>query len=67
MTIMRRPCPTCGAATDDTAANAFRPFCSERCQQLDLARWLDGAYAVPGEPLPPDAHRPVPSSGRDER
>jgi endogenous inhibitor of DNA gyrase (YacG/DUF329 family) len=31
---------------------AWRPFCSERCKLLDLARWADGAYAVPGEPEP---------------
>ncbi len=28
----------------------FRPFCSARCKQVDLGRWLDGHYAVPGEP-----------------
>ncbi|MBP7779636.1 MAG: DNA gyrase inhibitor YacG [Acidobacteria bacterium] len=26
----------------------FRPFCSRRCQQGDLARWADGTYRVPG-------------------
>jgi len=30
----------------------WRPFCSQRCQQLDLARWADGSYRVPGEPVP---------------
>jgi len=30
----------------------WRPFCSERCRNLDLARWVDGSYQVPGEPLP---------------
>jgi endogenous inhibitor of DNA gyrase (YacG/DUF329 family) len=29
---------------------AFRPFCSRRCADIDLARWLGGAYAIPGEP-----------------
>ena len=28
---------------------AWRPFCGERCKILDLARWADGAYAVPGD------------------
>jgi endogenous inhibitor of DNA gyrase (YacG/DUF329 family) len=28
---------------------AWRPFCSERCQLQDLARWADEAYRVPGE------------------
>jgi len=30
---------------------AWRPFCSERCKLQDLARWADGSYKVPGEPL----------------
>ena len=28
----------------------WRPFCSERCRNEDLARWVTGGYAVPGEP-----------------
>jgi len=30
---------------------AWRPFCSKRCQQLDLAKWVDGDYRVAGEPM----------------
>ena len=30
----------------------WRPFCSERCRNEDLARWADGRYQVPGDPLP---------------
>jgi endogenous inhibitor of DNA gyrase (YacG/DUF329 family) len=26
---------------------AFRPFCSARCRDLDLGKWLDGSYAIP--------------------
>ena len=34
----------------------WRPFCSERCRNEDLARWAEGAYRVPAEPIrPPDA------------
>ncbi len=36
-------CPICG---EPTSAN-FRPFCSRRCADVDLARWLNGAYAIP--------------------
>ena len=39
-------CPMCKAKTD----RAFRPFCSRRCAELDLARWLNGSYAIPGPP-----------------
>ena len=37
-------CPICTAPTE----KAFRPFCSRRCADVDLSRWLRGAYAVPG-------------------
>ncbi len=36
-------CPICGAPT----TRDFRPFCSRRCADVDLARWLKGAYAIP--------------------
>ena len=38
-----RPCPICGKP----AAPAARPFCSKRCADIDLYRWLGGVYAVP--------------------
>ena len=37
------PCPICGKATDV----AFKPFCSKRCTDIDLNRWLTGVYAIP--------------------
>jgi uncharacterized protein len=39
-----KPCPICGKR----AAEASRPFCSERCRDVDLNRWLSGSYAIPG-------------------
>jgi uncharacterized protein len=27
--------------------DAYRPFCSKRCADLDLGRWLNGSYAIP--------------------
>ncbi|MGE3177992.1 MAG: DNA gyrase inhibitor YacG [Pseudomonadales bacterium] len=37
----------------------WRPFCSERCKLQDLARWADGNYRVPGDPVQgPDAEDP---------
>jgi uncharacterized protein len=38
-------CPICGRATDAQ----YRPFCSRRCADVDLSRWLSGAYAIPGQ------------------
>ena len=44
-------CPICQAPTPPRAENRFHPFCSQRCQLVDLARWLDGDYRIPGEPV----------------
>ncbi len=48
-------CPAC----DAPAEHRFRPFCSTRCQDVDLGRWLRGAYRIPTEEPPgegdPDA------------
>ena len=45
---MSRPsdgaCPICGKPHDPK----MRPFCSKRCKDLDLARWLKGDYSIPG-------------------
>ncbi len=38
-------CPVCDKKTDPT----YRPFCSRRCADVDLGRWLSGSYAVPSE------------------
>ncbi|MCI5109294.1 MAG: DNA gyrase inhibitor YacG [Marivita sp.] len=38
-------CPICGKETNQEV----RPFCSKRCADVDLARWLNGKYAVPSE------------------
>ena len=40
-----KPCPICGKP----AAAELRPFCSRRCADVDLNRWLSGVYAVPGK------------------
>lgn len=40
-------CPICGAPP----LPSYRPFCSSRCANVDLSRWLRGAYAIPGEPV----------------
>ncbi len=53
------PCPICGKP----GVKAFRPFCSKRCSDVDLHRWLSGRYAVPavegeGEGEGPDEDDP---------
>jgi endogenous inhibitor of DNA gyrase (YacG/DUF329 family) len=38
-------CPLCGKPTEAR----FRPFCSRRCADVDLNRWLSGGYTIPVE------------------
>ena len=41
-----KPCPICGKPVADNAPNM--PFCSERCQLLDLGAWASEKYVIPG-------------------
>ena len=50
-------CPICGKPT----ASEHRPFCSARCADVDLHRWLSGSYAVPGSEDPDEG-----AEGEDE-
>jgi uncharacterized protein len=40
----KRACPECGKPSTREAY----PFCSVRCKQIDLNRWLSGSYVIPG-------------------
>jgi endogenous inhibitor of DNA gyrase (YacG/DUF329 family) len=44
-------CPICGKPKDARLA----PFCSRRCADIDLSRWLKGRYVIPGGPADPDS------------
>lgn len=51
-------CPTCATPVEWTTDNPFRPFCSNRCKQIDLGAWATEQYVIPGgipEPDAPDA------------
>jgi uncharacterized protein len=54
-----RPCPICGKPS----VQAFHPFCSSRCQDVDLNRWLSDAYRAPTNEEP---ERPPEKSREDE-
>jgi endogenous inhibitor of DNA gyrase (YacG/DUF329 family) len=56
-----RPCPICGKP----AVERFRPFCSKRCADVDLNRWLSGVYAVPAVEAEEEETEPAARS-RDE-
>jgi len=42
-----RRCPICKRVLPEGEAARFHPFCSKRCSDIDLGRWLKGAYAIP--------------------
>ena len=46
-------CPICGKPVTEAA----KPFCSQRCADVDLNRWLKGSYVIPG----PQEDPPTPS------
>lgn len=55
------PCPICAKPTDPKA----RPFCSRRCADVDLGRWLRGDYRIPTDEEP-DAGIPVQPRDSDD-
>ena len=54
--MIRGRCPICGKSFEvaTPADLPSFPFCSDRCRLVDLGRWIDGAYAVPGPEVPAD-------------
>ena len=48
---LAKKCPICGKP----AAEASKPFCSERCRDVDLNRWLSDSYAIPAKDDDEDA------------
>jgi uncharacterized protein len=46
--------PVCAYCRTHPVDAKWRPFCSQRCQLLDLSRWADGSYQVAGEKLDND-------------
>ena len=47
-------CPICGAPSQQ----ATRPFCSARCNEIDLGRWLKGSYRIPTDERPAEGEAP---------
>ena len=55
-------CPVCAKLATAT----YRPFCSARCADVDLGRWLKGNYRIPTEEAPDDgAQGPEPGTDTD--
>lgn len=47
-------CPICDKKTDPR----YRPFCSKRCADVDLGKWLNGSYAIPASDTDEDQGPP---------
>nr|WP_315471828.1 DNA gyrase inhibitor YacG [uncultured Rhodoferax sp.] len=47
-------CPGCGGDSIFSPTNTYRPFCSERCKNIDLGAWASEAFRVPTEAPPED-------------
>lgn len=47
--VTKVKCPTCKTELEWTPKSLFRPFCSKRCQLIDLGEWADEAKRIPGE------------------
>ena len=46
-------CPGCGGDSVYAPSNPFRPFCSERCKNIDLGAWASEGFRLPAD-APPD-------------
>lgn len=61
---MKEVCPICDKPHDER----YKPFCSKRCADIDLGRWLKGQYAIPSTPgLEEEEDVPGVWSGAGER
>ena len=58
----KKKCPLCGKPSD----SRFRPFCSKRCADLDLAHWLRGDYAIPAREAPEGEEEKAAAPGVDQ-
>lgn len=53
-------CPTCRGASIYASSNSFRPFCCERCRQIDLGAWASERFALPSQ-VNPSPVNPLPN------
>ena len=55
-------CPICTRKPDPT----YRPFCSRRCADVDLDKWLGGGYAIPSDD-PDDMEEAAQAAAQEDR
>lgn len=57
-----RSCAICGKPQQPE----FRPFCSQRCSNIDLGRWLKGTYVIPDRSADEGVRPLAPSNPNDD-
>ncbi len=57
-----RRCPICKSET----VHAYQPFCSKRCADIDLGKWFNNSYAIPGAPDDDEAEKLIESGGDED-
>jgi endogenous inhibitor of DNA gyrase (YacG/DUF329 family) len=55
-------CPTCGGDSVYASDNPYRPFCSERCKNVDFGAWASESYRVAAPPPPGSGVTPSPEA-----
>ena len=55
-------CPTCGGDSLYASDNPYRPFCSERCKNVDFGAWASESYRVAAPPPPGGGASPSPDA-----
>ncbi|OGB10145.1 MAG: DNA gyrase inhibitor YacG [Burkholderiales bacterium RIFCSPHIGHO2_12_FULL_61_11] len=60
--VRRVVCPNCGGPSVYAPSNPFRPFCSERCKNLDLGAWASEDFRLPADTPPDDDGQGGPKS-----
>ena len=54
-------CPSCGGDSLFAPENRYRPFCSERCKNIDLGAWASESFRVPAAPPQEELDPPSPT------
>lgn len=57
---MKVHCPTCNTPVEWSSASLFRPFCSKKCQLIDLGEWATEDRAIPATTQAPDTPENMP-------
>lgn len=67
-TEVRATCPICRRPFEfiTLEAQPAFPFCSERCRLIDLGRWIDGDYVIPGDARTPEDEAPTDAPREDD-